>query len=725
MIQRISSSYKKIWQILKQPPLPDTQVLLVSSGVAGLIIVLRLTGLLQYWEWAVLDVFFQSRPSQPVDERILIVGIDEVTLQQLGRWPISDGLMAKGLQHLHSLGPRAIGLDIYRDLPVEPGHSQLVKTAQSIPNLIGIEQLQDKNSPGVSPPPILSKLGRVGFNNVVVDADDNVRRSLLYWHIDGKPHTSFALQLALKYLASEGITPQPSHKSRGYLQLGKAVFRRFRANDGAYVRADAKGYQILANFKGPAGSFRRVSMTEVLANQVPEDWVRDRIILIGSTATSLKDFFSTPYSNGFSKSPQRVSGVEVQANFVSQILDAAQGKPALINVWSDSIECLWIWVWCCLGGVLIWGAPSLITSVCRIFVVAVGLIAGCYWAFLAFWWLPLASPLLGLVSSAIAMIIYIAQREKELKRSKEFLHNLLNAIPDPIFVKNQQHQWIVLNEAYCQFIGYPPEVLINKSEPEFFPAHEAETFWQQDNLVLQTCQAQEHEEQFTDAKGITHLIATKRSLHKDAAGNVFLVGVIRDITERKQLEERLKRQAAQLVRSNAELKRSEGRLRYLAYHDPLTGLGNRKLFYERLSQSLKEAKINRQTIALLFLDLDGFKQINDTLGHDMGDLLLKTVAKRLTRTLRESDFVSRLGGDEFTAILPHIYNFSDAGKIAEKLLSNITQPFMLSGKTVIITTSIGISLFPIDGEDADTLIKKADAAMYRAKQLGKNKYEFA
>lgn len=148
-----------------------------------------------------------------------------------------------------------------------------------------------------------------------------------------------------------------------------------------------------------------------------------------------------------------------------------------------------------------------------------------------------------------------------------------------------------------------------------------------------------------------------------------MVGVIRDLTERKLLEDELKRTAAELFRSNSELKLQEDHLRYLAYHDPLTGLPNRKLFAEQLQESVEWARNNKLLLGLLFVDLDGFKQVNDSLGHEIGDRLLMTVAQRLSNCLRGSDTVSRLGGDEFTAILRAIPKLEVAAIVAEKILA--------------------------------------------------------
>ncbi len=186
----------------------------------------------------------------------------------------------------------------------------------------------------------------------------------------------------------------------------------------------------------------------------------------------------------------------------------------------------------------------------------------------------------------------------------------------------------------------------------------------------------------------------------------------------------------------SERKRAEQQIRFLAYYDSLTGLPNRALFNERLQFALTHARRNQRKAALLFLDLDRFKVINDTLGHSVGDMLLCGVADRLLSTLRETDFVARpgepgaiktvarLGGDEFTILLSDLENVQDVIKIARRILTAIDMPFHLAGQEVFVTGSIGLALYPADGEDLETLVKHADTAMYHAKEQGRNNYQF-
>jgi len=164
-------------------------------------------------------------------------------------------------------------------------------------------------------------------------------------------------------------------------------------------------------------------------------------------------------------------------------------------------------------------------------------------------------------------------------------------------------------------------------------------------------------------------------------------------------------------------------VRHLAHHDALTGLPNRRLLEDRLEQALVRAKRQHLQVAVLFVDLDRFKLVNDTLGHRIGDLLLQVVADRLRELLREGDTVSRVGGDEFVLVLPDLHSTDAASEIAHKLLDALAQPYLIDGHELLATPSIGISNFPKDGNEVGTLISRADAAMYYAKQVGRNNFQ--
>lgn len=173
-----------------------------------------------------------------------------------------------------------------------------------------------------------------------------------------------------------------------------------------------------------------------------------------------------------------------------------------------------------------------------------------------------------------------------------------------------------------------------------------------------------------------------------------------------------------------ERKASEDHVRHLAHHDALTSLPNRMLLMERLSHALTHAHRQGKMVAVMFLDLDRFKNINDTLGHTVGDQLLKNVAERLSECVREDDTVARLGGDEFVIVLEDVFSIQDVAGIAQKLINAMERPVMLERQELFVTTSIGISVYPDDGDNADTLIKHADTAMYRAKEQGRNNSQF-
>ena len=176
--------------------------------------------------------------------------------------------------------------------------------------------------------------------------------------------------------------------------------------------------------------------------------------------------------------------------------------------------------------------------------------------------------------------------------------------------------------------------------------------------------------------------------------------------------------------ANRTIREGEDKLRMQANYDSLTKLPNRTLFMDRLSHALSRGRRDRSQVAVLFLDLDRFKKVNDTLGHNAGDKLLQQAARRLTACVRETDTVARLGGDEFTVVLPDLHNTHNTELVARKMLQCLVEPFVIDGAEMLVTGSLGITVFPDDGEDAETLLKNADTAMYKSKEGGRNTFRF-
>lgn len=201
------------------------------------------------------------------------------------------------------------------------------------------------------------------------------------------------------------------------------------------------------------------------------------------------------------------------------------------------------------------------------------------------------------------------------------------------------------------------------------------------------------------------------SLLKDEEGNSMeIIAYSKDITKRKKAEEKLRQQ--------------KKLLRHQAYHDPLTGLPNRILFNDRLQEGIEKAKCNKTELALFFIDIDRFKQINDSLGHEVGDIVLKEIAERLQANIRKNDILGRLGGDEFTILIEELSHKEDASLLATKILEVFKEPVKVGDHLLYASSSIGISLYPQDGVYANDLLKYADTAMYRAKEEGRNNFQF-
>lgn len=281
---------------------------------------------------------------------------------------------------------------------------------------------------------------------------------------------------------------------------------------------------------------------------------------------------------------------------------------------------------------------------------------------------------------------------------------VFDASSDAIFITDSDNRIISVNAAFCEITGYSAQEVIGQT-PAILNSgrHNAEFYHVMWRDLLET--GRWNGEVWNRRKNgeIFAELLTINAVRNYRGEISHYVSIFADITEHKQTEEHV---------------------RHLAHYDALTNLPNRTLFNDRLGQALINAQRDNGKAAVMFLDLDRFKNINDTLGHGIGDLLLQEVAARLTGCVRQGDTVSRLGGDEFVVLLPELNDEKDARLVAQKLLNAAAFPMVLEGHELHISASIGISYYPMDGANAEALMKNADVAMYRAKEEGRNNYQF-
>ena len=385
----------------------------IPTLVTFLILLFSSTGYLQGIEWLVLDYFFQQRPQAKIDDKITIITINETDIKQIGQLTLSDRVLAQALNRLASHNPRVVGLDLYRDLPVEPGHQELVQTLQNNSNIIGIEKIVGVK---VDPPPILAKNQQVGFADLIIDEDGTVRRALLSMqNKEGNIYGSLALKLALNYLEAEGIQPQFSSANPSQIQLGKNQLTPLQKNDAGYVNADTGGYQILLDYRGKLDKFNSFSLTELLTGNVPQTAIKDRVILIGANVATLVNLYPTPYSSWNNGSAEQMAPVTIHANIVSQLLTSAMVEKGTLRGVSQTSEWLWMLFWCGFAGFWCWYLYNAWLKAIAVVLTLITVITITYFLFLQGWWLPIVPIVLGIFVSAIAMEIFNLRKYQRLQ----------------------------------------------------------------------------------------------------------------------------------------------------------------------------------------------------------------------------------------------------------------------------------------------------------------------
>lgn len=382
----------------------------VAPTIAISVVVGHSLGAFNLLEWSIRDQFFRWRPLEQTSQHIVVVTIDESDLQSMGDWPITDAVLAQLITNIRAQNPRVIGLDLYRDLPEEPGHQELLDVFKTTPQLIGVEKISENQ---VLPPPGLADLNQVAIADVVIDEDLHVRRALLTLQAPGTDQikVGLATQVALNYLEAEGITLKSIDSETQQFQLGHTKFSPLVDGMAGYTTPDLAGYQILMDWHGPSDHFLQISMRDVLAGNIPEGLMRDRIVYIGSTAISTNDFFATPYNGGLQAREGPMAGVFVHANMTSLLIERALNPRSILGGWSRYLQWVWILGWALLGNLGIWHIefynhqegrkqfwllrPTIATGLGSLFLLASGYIGFLYGSII-----PLVPPLAAFALSA-------------------------------------------------------------------------------------------------------------------------------------------------------------------------------------------------------------------------------------------------------------------------------------------------------------------------------------
>ncbi|UCE51146.1 MAG: adenylate/guanylate cyclase domain-containing protein [Desulfobacterales bacterium] len=406
------------------PPL--LTAIFISCIVFAVVIGLRNLGKFESLELIAYDRFIRLKPKNSnVNPYLCIITITEDDIRQLNAWPISDEKLAEAIEILRQHKPRAIGVDIFRDVAVPPGKDLLDSILTGNQNIIGVMKF---GTGGVPPPAALKNTDRFGFNDIIVDPGGTVRRGLIFLD-DGKTSFfSFGLRLALYYLQNEGIFPQPDPLHPEYLKLGQTTIKPFEKNDGCYTRADSRGYQFLLDFQDNSSLFEIFSLSGLYAGDIASDKIKDKIVLIGVVAQSVKDIFYTPLSRG-ARPYQHVAGVVLHAHIISQLIRFGLGESRPIKSLSQFQEFWWIWLWSAIGAAIGLGIRSPWYFSAATLAVIFGLFLFAYFLLSNGMWIPVVSPASTFLFSSTLVTAYISNREKKQRTT------LMN-----LFSKHVSHQ---------------------------------------------------------------------------------------------------------------------------------------------------------------------------------------------------------------------------------------------------------------------------------------------
>lgn len=573
-----------LWRYYRQAPRTLSLLAIAALTTAG-VLTARSTGMLQSLELAVYDIFCQrhelGQPHQAADgeanrDELLIVTVGEADIQALGHYPLSDATLARLIRQISAHQPSAIGLDLFRDVPVAPGTSDWQQVAGSTPHLFGIDKII--GNPVAAP--LMFQPHQVGFSDLIPDPDGKVRRALIsYPNQQGDLQLSFAAKLALHYLEQQGIFPQPT--ASGAIALGETKIVPFRKRDGAYATVSGGGYQTIIDYRGHLEAFPHVSMAQILEGSVDPALIRGRVVLVGITAPSVGDEFFTAHSKTIEGQTQSTYGVVIHANAVSYLVDTALGRRARVRVWPEWVEMGWIAGWAIASAALFlwwegrWQQTNALSYGVRVIGSAV-LPAGvmytlAYVSLLGNWWIPVVPPALSIAGTILLAAIYMAfKSERDATRSlacysQELERQVAKQVADLTYSEERfrrsfddagigmalisvEGQWLRVNDSFCEMLGYRSAELLKTS---FTALTHQEDLAAEMGLMQQTLSGDIHtyqlEKRCQHFSGHWVWIDRTVSLVRDTSGKpLHFVLQSQDISERKRHEAERKRVEAEL-----------------------------------------------------------------------------------------------------------------------------------------------------------------------------------
>ncbi|MFP6638669.1 MAG: adenylate/guanylate cyclase domain-containing protein [Myxococcota bacterium] len=412
--------------------------LLAALVVAAIVLLLRSLGGFERLDLALYDAFLKRLPVAESSD-VLLVEITEQDIRDEGHWPISDRRLGEVLEILVASPVRAVGLDLYRDLPVTPGVQFLRQVLRDNPEIVAVYKFGDPDDEGIPGPKILTGSGRIGFNDLLADPfGESIRRVSLFMSDDeGNTQTSFAMLLAAIALSSEGIAPAPHLEQADWMQLGETPLPPLDAQHGGYRDLDARGYQMMLDYGAP-DRFESVTLGEVLAGGIDPARLRDRVAIVGASAKSLRDELPVPLGG-------RRAGMEIHGQIVDQLIRMAHGQASVLRVlgeWPEAAAVVVVGFLGSLVGLGSWRRPLLGTGA-LLGIVLTGvlvLLAFAYWAFRLGWWIPVAAPTAAWLGTAGVLTAWVSSRERSERNQlmNLFARHVSPSVADEIWERSDE-----------------------------------------------------------------------------------------------------------------------------------------------------------------------------------------------------------------------------------------------------------------------------------------------